>query len=75
MAIWRAYEVPPAAKSRIYVTQLRFQASFRRAYLRLMLHRVVADQHRIEISGAKTTLARQAAANDPLAPVSVLTSD
>jgi hypothetical protein len=43
-------------------------AAFRRAYLRLMLDKVVVGQGAIKISGPKAALAHQIAADNPLPP-------
>ena len=74
----RAFDSPlaevPAGRAARFAhalrTRLRDEANpaFRRAYLRLMLDQVVVGEDEIRISGPKTALAQQLAADEPLAP-------
>jgi len=54
-----------ALRERLHDTE---NPAFRRAYLRLMLDKVVVGKDAIRISGPKSVLARQLTAENPLPP-------
>lgn len=71
-------EVSPA-KAEAFATALRARLldkdnpAFRRAYLRLMLDKIVVGRDSVRISGAKAVIAHQLTAPNPLPPSMVPT--